>query len=317
LTKFASAFAPAAISSFFEICDYDSKGKAITDLRKVGARGGGFGLRKGLLTHVTVSALGSKTDSTVNVYINGQLSPQAKTTKTVIQKLLCKNDLTYNVEVWHSIDVPIGSGFGTSAGGGLTAGLAFKEALGLPMTLNEIGSVAHIAEIECQTGLGTVSSLTECGGCILVVEPGAPGECIIDHIPLTPDYVVIAGVFQGGVSKVSVLSSAERKRSISHFGRRTLNSILADPSLDNFLACCWEFAQDAGFATDRVRKLVELSESSGAIGAAQNMVGEAVHAVTLEKNVSKVVEAFKQVLPQESIIVSKLDFQGVRLVSEK
>ena len=95
----------------------------------------------------------------------------------------------------HQIEVPIGTGFGTSAGGALTAGLALKEALDLPLTYNQIGKIAHIAEIQCQTGLGTVSSLTSTGGCVLVVEPGAPGICQIDRIPITPDYVVVAGFY--------------------------------------------------------------------------------------------------------------------------
>ena len=45
LVKTAKAFAPAAISSFFEIHDTENN-KPIADLEKVGARGGGFGLKK-------------------------------------------------------------------------------------------------------------------------------------------------------------------------------------------------------------------------------------------------------------------------------
>jgi pantoate kinase len=309
--KAATAFAPAAISSFFEICDKAPDGTPITDFEHVGARGGGFGLQKGVLTEVTISP--SKTNR-IKVSINGKPAPEAQTTKTVLQMLLTKAEGSYNVVVEHKIDVPIGAGFGTSAGGALTAALALKEVLDLPLTLNELGKAAHIAELQCQTGLGTVSSLTQGGGCILVVEPGAPGTCVIDHIPLTPDYVVVAGVFQS-VTKKSVLSSPDRRREINRFGRKTLDGILAEPTLENFLDCCWQFAQDAGFATERVRQLVSLAKKEGAVGAAQNMLGEAVHAVALEENAAAVEEAFKQVLPTENVFVSKLDFQGARLVS--
>ena len=44
------------------------------------------------------------------------------------------------------------------------------------------------------------------------------------------------------------------------------------------------------------------------------MLGEAVHALVLEENVEQVAEAFKQVLPSQQVIVSKVDFQGARLV---
>jgi pantoate kinase len=311
VSKTAEAFAPAAISSFFEICDQTSTGKPIRDLEFIGARGGGFGLQKGVTTEVTVSEANT---GSIRVFINGKPAPEAKTTETTLQMLLAKAEGAYEVVANHKIAVPIGVGFGTSAGGALTAGLALKEALDLPLTANQIGKAAHFAEIQCQTGLGTVSALSEGGGCMLVVQPGAPGICVIDRIPLTPDYAVVAGVFQG-TSKVAFFSSAEKRREVSRCGQRTMEKILAKPSLENFLACCWKFAQETGFATDRVKKLVALAKKSGAVGAAQNMVGEAVHAVVLEENAPAVAEAFKQVLPNESVFVSKIDSEGARLVS--
>ena len=167
MKKTAKAFAPAAISSFFEIHDTENN-KPIVDLERVGARGGGFGLQKGVLTEVTVEEAKSPG---ITVIINGKRTPEAQTTKMVIENLLSKLQKSYVVIVNHKIDVPIGTGFGTSAGGALTAGLALKEALNLPLTYNQIGKIAHVAEIQCQTGLGTVSSLTFTGGCVLVVEP--------------------------------------------------------------------------------------------------------------------------------------------------
>lgn len=164
----AKAFAPAAISSFFEIHDTEG-GKPIVDLEKVGARGGGFGLQKGVSTKVTAK-LAEK--SGVTVFINSKPALEAKTTRSVVDMLLCEVKQKYEVTVEHHIEVPVGTGFGTSAGGALTAGLALKEALDLPLTYNQIGKAAHVAEIRCQTGLGTVSSLTFTGGCVLVVEPG-------------------------------------------------------------------------------------------------------------------------------------------------
>ncbi|MCW4009426.1 MAG: hypothetical protein NWF05_02245 [Candidatus Bathyarchaeota archaeon] len=308
----ARAFAPAAISSFFEICDQTSDGRPITDLEDVGARGGGFGLQKGVLTEVTVSP--SKINR-IQVSINGKAAPEAQTTKTTLQTLLSSVQGTYDIFVDHTIEAPIGAGFGTSAGGALTAGLALKEALDLPLTLNQVGQAAHAAEIQCQTGLGTVSSLTAGGGCILVVEPGAPGTCIVDRIPLNPEYVVVAGVFQG-IPKKTVLASPERRREVNRYGRKTLEAILSEPSLENFLDCCWRFAQDAGLATNRTAHLVDLARKAGAVGAAQNMLGEAVHAVVLEENAASVEEAFKQVLPKRNILKSKIDCQGARLVGK-
>jgi pantoate kinase len=310
LIRTAQAFAPGAISSFFEICDTQN-GKPITDLERMGAIGGGFGLEKGVHTKVSVQ---ESQNNSVDIFINFKLVPQAKTTKKVAEALLAQTNKKYAVIIEHQVEVPIGTGFGTSACGALTAGLALKKALALPLTYNQIGKIAHVAEIENQTGLGTVSALTFTGGCVLVVEPGAPGICQIDRIPITPNYMIVAGFFYSKMPKKTVLSSPERKQQINFYGRKTLQTILAKPSLENFLDSCWEFSQKAGFATENVRQLVSLAKKNGAIGAAQNMLGEAVHALVLEENVEQVAEAFKQVLPSQQVIVSKVDFQGARLV---
>ena len=306
----ARAFAPGAISSFFEIHDTTAVGTPITDLEQVGARGGGFGLQRGV--HTKVIAEEAAVNS-IQIFINLQPTAEAKTTRNVIQRLLNQTGKTYRVTVEHQIDVPVGEGFGTSAGGALTAGLALREALALPLTYNQIGKIAHISEIQCQTGLGTVSALTVGGGLILVTEPGAPGICQIDRIPISPDYVIVAGFYNSKLPK-TVLSSPERKVQINRYSKKTLKQILAEPSLENFLASCWNFAQKAGFATENVRQLVELAKKAGAVGATQNMIGEAVHAAVLEENALSVIEAFKQVLPNEKIITTKIDFQGARLV---
>jgi pantoate kinase len=310
--KGVKAFSPAGISSFFEICDRTNDGKPIADLERVGSRGGGFGIQKGVLTEVTVS---EATKSRVRVFINGKFAPEAETTKTVLQMLLKNVERAYDIVVNHKVEVPIGAGFGTSAGGALSASLAFSKALELPLTYNQIGRIAHVAEVRCKTGLGTVGPLM-LGGCILTVEPGAPGISVIDRIPLSDDYMIVAGVF-GSTPTKQVLASAEKRREVNRYGRKTLETILAEPSVENFMACCLEFAEKAGFLTARARKLVKLAKKAGAVGAAQNMVGEAVHAVTLEENAAEIAEAFKQVLPNEKILVSKIDFQGARLVKHE
>jgi pantoate kinase len=226
--------------------------------------------------------------------------------------LLEQVDKAYDVTIMHKVDVPIGAGFGSSAAGALTTALALSKALDLSLTYNQLGKLAHVAEVKCKTGLGTVGPLM-LGGCVLTLEPGAPGIALLDRIPISADHVVVAGVFDLIPTK-EVLSSPEKRRQVNKHGRKTLECILSEPSLENFLACCLSFAEEAGFMTPRLRGLVKLAEKAGAIGAAQNMVGEAIHALTTLENVENMVHAFKQVLPREKIIVARVDVQGARLV---
>ena len=65
-----------------------------------------------------------------------------------------------------------------------------------------------------------------------------------------------------------------------------------------------DFARKVGFTTPLTEKLIDLAEKEGAIGAAQNMIGEAVHALTTNENVEKIYEIFAKYLHKEKIIVS-------------
>ncbi len=301
------AYSPAGISSFFEICDRTPDGAWITDPERVGARGGGFGINKGVLTEIR---LDKAKETEIQVFINGKFWGKAATTRTVVETLLSRVPETYLVTVRHTVEVPIGAGFGSSAAGALSTALALSKALDLNFTYNQLGRIAHVAEVKCLTGLGTVGPLM-LGGCVVTVEPGAPGYASIDRIPISSNYRIVAGTYRPYPTK-EMLSSGEKRGMINEWGRRTLGKILADPSLENFMKACKEFALGTGLVTSRVRKLIELAEKAGAVGAAQNMVGEAVHALVTEDKVESVFGAFRKIMSSEKIIIAKIELQGAR-----
>ncbi len=309
MKKRALVFCPAGISSFFEVCDRTSSGALIKDPERIGARGGGFAIDKGVLTEVRV--VKSK-ETRVQVFMKDRSFPEAETTKATVRMLLEKFDKAYDVEVRHLVEVPIGAGFGSSAAGALGTALALNSALGANLTYNQLGRIAHVAEVKCKTGLGTVGPLM-LGGCVITVKPGAPGYALIDRIPVSPNYRIVAG-FCRALSTKDVLSSSEKREAVNRWGRKTLDIILAEPSLASFMRASKEFALKTGFVTDRVQELIEAAEEAGAVGAAQNMVGEAVHALVVADKAKRVVEAFEALLPHENVFMSKIDFQGARLL---
>src|SRR5665647_1445480 len=89
----AKAFAPAAISSFFQIYDTE-KGNPIADFEEMGAIGGGFGLEKGVLTTVTAE---DASENSIAVFINSKLAKEAKTTRHVVETLLSETTAKYNI----------------------------------------------------------------------------------------------------------------------------------------------------------------------------------------------------------------------------
>ncbi|MGD2066810.1 MAG: hypothetical protein PVI43_06550 [Candidatus Bathyarchaeota archaeon] len=308
MPKRATAFSPAGITSFFEICDRTPDGKLIADPERVGARGGGFSPDKGVSTEVIVA---ESEENQIKVVINGENCPEAMTTKSVVEMLTSKLSENHAITVIHQVDVPVGAGFGSSAAGALGAALALSQALGLNLTYNQLGRIAHVAEVKCKTGLGTAGPLLF-GGCGLTIEPGAPGIALLDRVPVSPDHRLVVGTFRPYPTK-ELLSTQEKRDIINEWGRKTLKRILADPSLENFMGACKDFAVGTGFVTDRVLKLMKLAENAGAVGAAQNMLGEAVHALVTVDKMDDVYDAFRKVLPEEKIITAKIDFQGVRV----
>ena len=281
------------------------------DPERIGARGGGFVITEGVTTEV--SAVKSE-ENEIHVSINGRLSLDAETTRTVVEMLMSKARGNYIVTVNHRVGVPIGAGFGSSAAGALGTSLALSKALNINLTYNQLGRIAHVAEVKCLTGLGTVGPLM-LGGCIITTEPGAPGYAAIDRIPTSSDYRIVAGVFKPFPTE-GILSSEENRAMINECGRETLDRIVANPSLGNFMRASKEFAVKSRLTTDRVDKLIELAEKHGAVGAAQNMLGEAVHALVKVDSVGSVVQAFQKLLPTEKIIIAEIDLQGARRLGE-
>jgi pantoate kinase len=305
------AFSPSGISSFFEVCTKEKDGTTISNPLKIGSKGGGFALKKGVITKVSLQKKRLNKNN-VEILINDREAPEAETTKKIINLLLENVRKKYDIIVQHIVEVPIGAGFGTSAAGALSCGLALSYALNLPLTYNQIAQTAHIADIVCQTGLGTVEGLTM-GGLVLIVESGAVGYGLIDRIPIRSDLQVVAGVFKS-IKKSSVLLSDDKIKIINAIAKKTMNNILQKPDIENFLNNCKSFAFESGLASRRVRKLIEDAEEAGAIGAAQNMIGEAVHAITTKSSIDDVYKVFTKHLSEDNIIISKIDFKGARIL---
>jgi pantoate kinase len=250
----------------------------------------------------------------VEVRINSKPSPDAHTTRSAIEQLLKDNRLTFDVIVENRVSVPVAAGFGTSAAGTLASCLALSDAGHLSVTLNEIGRTAHVAEVLNGTGLGTVSALLY-GGFVMVKEPGAPGVGTVDRLHFPRGHSIVCA-YLGPIQTRDALDRRGRTR-YDTLARSALRAINASPTLDVFLTESRKFGKRAGFETPRITRLISTMVSSGAIGAAQNMIGEAVHAVVEDSKGAKVLRAVRSEFPTSNVFVSDLALQGVRLLSEK
>jgi pantoate kinase len=224
--------------------------------------------------------------------------------------LLSRVDTQYAAIIDHRIEMPIGAGFGTSAAGAVSTALALAEAIGLRLTLNQIGQLAHVAEIRCATGLGTVSGVLR-GGAILIVEAGAPGYDYVDWLPVDPSCRIVTASF-APIPKEGILFSRNVLAVVNEQAEKVMRQVQEEPDPALFLKLCYSFAQKAGFMTPRVRACIEAALAAGALGATQNQIGESFHALVERQRVDEVVSALDPLLKPGKAMVCQISRGGPR-----
>lgn len=304
----SEAVCPAGISSFFEICDVDQNGNRVTDPSRIGARGGGFATKRGVTARVTTQ---KSSKPRISIRINSKPAPEANTTRWAIEHLLAQHKTPLDVLVDLKVSVPIAAGFGTSAAGTAASCLALADAAGLHVTFNELGEVTHIAEVINRTGLGTAAALFV-GGFVLVTEPGAPGIGSVDRL-MFPDGHSIICVYLEPMPTRDALSQTDMADKVNPLARQTMTEIRNKPDLATFLTASRRFTYEAGFMSPDVRRVIGTMMSAGAVGAAQNMIGQAVHGVIEDGKADRVVRLVRQRFPSATVFATRLDERGVRL----
>ncbi|MDO8056042.1 MAG: hypothetical protein Q6361_04210 [Candidatus Hermodarchaeota archaeon] len=302
-----SAFCPAGISSLFRAETRSQPPYAMEEACLVGAKGGGFVIAEGVDTELILSP--AKTNS-IEVHINERLAPDAKVTREVCNLLLPHVEGFFDIVVKHDIGVPIGAGYGASAAGAVSTAMALCKALGLNMTLNQMAQYAHFAELRCATGLGTVSGVIR-GGAILILEAGAPGYDRVDWLPLEPSHRIITASF-APIPKEDIIFSPTTLEVVNREAQTVMTHILSNPDPVFFLELCYQFAQKAGFLSERLTKILAKVLKAGALGATQNMIGDAFHALVYKEDVDKVVEAIAPVFPSDGLLVTEINYGGPR-----
>ncbi|MHB8566571.1 MAG: GHMP family kinase ATP-binding protein [Nitrososphaerales archaeon] len=308
-----SVFSPCGVSSFFEICDRNLDGSKIEDPLRIGARGGGFIIKRG---NTTQASFGRHIRDD-RVVINGRTTPEARTSLRVIKLVREKYNIP-PVIVTHFIEPPVGSGFGTSGAGAVGTAIALSDLFDLHFTLSRASSFAHISEVESITGLGTVLSLVSGNGAIgLVTEPGSYSIGRADSIIGDySEFSLICACF-GPIEKSTVLNEEKKRSKVNEFGRKTLEAILDEPTSESLLRHSRRFAKSSGLASKDLLKLADRACRDGAIGATQNMIGNAVHCLVQKSKRKRFLESFRQVVPKNSLFETELVQCGPFFVQDR
>ncbi len=91
-----------------------------------------------------------------------------------------------------------------------------------------------------------------------------------------------------------------------------MEQVLRRPDLASFLSLCYEFAKKAGFLTKRIRSIIDALIEAGCIGATQNMIGDAFHALVEVDQVENITTMLQQEFSIKDILVSRISLDGPR-----
>ncbi len=291
-----SAFAPAHITGFFEICD-SSKNPLLR-----GSRGAGISLSRGVLTKVRLMP-----GCGVEIRINGKPS-KAPVSRAVLRHFTWSGKL----DVEHTIQVPMGSGFGTSGAGALSLALAMNSLLGNKLTKVKAAQIAHLAELECHTGLGTVIG-EFVGGFEARTKAGAPGIGKVVKLPISKNTEIVCLWF-GPVSKPIALSSSNFRKAVNTSSRGRVQKLLKNPA--RFLELSRKFAESLpGLITPRMRRVLDECDRAG-IQCSAMMIGHALFALVARNKDEKrvLLRIFrKHKMKAGKIILAKIDLSGARI----
>ena len=301
--KEAKAFAPCHITGFFQILDQP------TNSLYAGSRGAGVSLSRGVETIVKVR---KAVKGSLQVRINGSAST-SEVSKHVVDAFLSRFKEMENFEiiVEHYIEVPIGAGFGTSGAATLSLALALNDVFGLGMSRIEAAQMAHVAEVECKTGLGTVIA-EAFGGVEVRVKPGAPGIGEIENVPVPKDYVIACLTF-GPLPTKKFLTDEEIRKRVNEFGGKLVDKLIEEPNVTNFISFSRQFAEHVGLITEKARGILNSTDNANFV-CSMPMFGESVFTLIRQEPLKELVKVFREHGADGKIIISEIDFEGARLL---
>ncbi|MFQ6134741.1 MAG: pantoate kinase [Nitrososphaerales archaeon] len=298
----SAAYSPAHVTGLVQAYEYPD------DPINTGSKGIGFSIQGGVTTHAKATP---STSSEIYIDINGRPAADAPVSEHVAKTFIAKTGRNHKVFIKHKVDTPIGVGFGTSGAAALSLALALNDALELGLSRIEAAQVAHLAEVACRTGLGTVLAEMQ-GGFEARVKPGAPGFGRVVAIPVTGDYVMGALVL-GPLSTGGMLREIRRKEEAAALGERLLDLFLADRSVESFLNLSNRFSQVLGLSPRLQGILKEARDAGFVCGVA--LFGETVFTLIKPSEVEDLKQIFmKHTVNGSSILVSRMEDRGARLL---
>ncbi|MEE9236425.1 MAG: pantoate kinase [Thermoplasmata archaeon] len=283
------AFCPGHITAFFQICEDE-------DPLKMGSRGAGLCLSKGVLTSVEAR---EASRTRIDVHLKGRPGPSEVTERAL--DLFMEEPM--EVVVDSEVQLPVSQGFAMSGAGALSSLLALNDALGGPRGLEELVAIAHQAELECRTGLGDVYPQS-LGGLDIRERPGVPPHGLVHTT--TVDSEVILCILGPPLSTRAMLANEMIVRSVNGVGRRCVDRFLLKRDLSSFFRLAYQFARQTLLASSAIQGAVIRASLHGR--ASMCMLGNSIFAM------GEVEELQESLAEEGDIYRVQVDNSGARVL---
>lgn len=297
--KYAQAFAPGHITGLFSIQDHAE------DPLDRGSLGAGFCLSLGVTTRLEASLTEKDT-----VFINGQVEA-APVSRSVLRHFFTKTGAQPRpFLIRHTTELPMGSGFGTSGAGALSLALALNQWHGSPLKPVQAADLAHLAEIENKTGLGTVVG-EWAGGFEIRQTAGAPSRAKVGSFSYPTDLLAACLVW-GPYPTPGMLRDPEIRERVNSAGTYVLEALSAQPDLPTFCKLSREFTRRSGLGTPEILKVIHHLDENG-LDAAMLMFGQGLFCLTTPDKWEHFQSITSTLAPEARSFACSIDAEGGRL----
>ncbi len=271
-----AAFSPCNITGFFRIHNNPS------NPLRAGSTGASVVLSSGVTTRI--QARKSKV-AVVSATFNGRILSQSSVSSYVARKYIELEGNPWRIAIKHTSQLPTGCGYGTSGAGALSLALALNKAMKLSLDRLEAAQIAHISEVRCKTGLGTVASVLA-GGLALRKRPGAPGVGRTDRLQMPADLRVITASF-GPISTRKVLANVCLKNRVNVCSENLISKLARNNPTTSFIETSRKFADCLSLMSGRLLRMVRSLDLLG-FKSSMVMLGESLFCTAPEGVASQI-----------------------------
>ncbi|MHA1264328.1 MAG: pantoate kinase [Candidatus Helarchaeota archaeon] len=295
---------PGHITGFFEICQAHSS----NNIENIGSKGAGVCIKKGVETELKIA---KSNEMKIEIEINGKPN-EAPVTKSVVTQFQKLKNMPFSVQIKHFTEVPMSAGFGASGAGALSTAFALNKELKLNLSRNAVATIAHIAEVENQTGLGDVIAQTF-GGVEIRLEPGAPGIGRIDSIIVDTPYQVIC-VTIGKLQTKAILSDPKHQKRINRAGRNLVQKLVQNATIENLMRLSKKFMEEADLLSEKLRDLLQYIEDIHPFPTSMVMLGESLFTFADKSKSAELCDQIQEYSSRLTTFYCDIDYIGPRII---